>query len=134
MANKNDNPCFFNFQTSEYFKEHNSQDEENNYNLVLGGERLNKIIFTNTLVACVVIYLVILTLLYQKNLKFKNFIDRASIPIPTVQQAIACALVFGSSSSHLMTKAPNYRSLAGLLFMFIVLFPMNKFSLSMQRK
>src|SRR5882672_8628688 len=60
----------FNFQTSEYFREHNSQDEENIHNLVLDGERLNKIIFTNALIAGVVIYLVGVPLLYNKNQKF----------------------------------------------------------------
>ena len=35
----------FGFETSEYFREHNSQDEENIHNLIIGGEKLNKIIF-----------------------------------------------------------------------------------------
>ena len=125
----------FNFQTSEYFKEHNSQDEENIHNLVLDGERLNKIIFTNALVVCVIIYLIVLPLLYQKNLNFRNFIDKAGVPVPTVQQAIACALVFGSSFLTFDDKGAELLEFGGsAVFMLIVLFPVNKFSLSMQRK
>jgi hypothetical protein len=125
----------FNFQTSEYFKEHNTQDEENIHNLVIDGERLNKIIFTNALVACVVIYLVVLPLLYQKNLKFRNFIDKASIPVPSVQQAIVCALVFGSSFLTFDDKGSELLEFGGsAVFMLIVLFPLNKSSLYLQRK
>ena len=125
----------FNFQTSEYFKEHNSQDEENIHNLVLDGERLNKIIFTNALVACVIMYIVVLPLLYQKNLKFRNFIDKAGVPVPTVQQAIACALVFGSSFLTFDDKGAELLEFGGsAVFMLIVLFPLNKYALYMQRK
>src|SRR5690242_7309410 len=63
----------FNFKTSTYFKKHNSQDEENIHNLVLDGEKLNKIIFTDALIAVVVIYLIIFPLIYSRNEKFKKF-------------------------------------------------------------
>ena len=35
----------FNFKTTEYFQEHNTQDEMNIHNLMIDGEKLNKIIF-----------------------------------------------------------------------------------------
>jgi len=125
----------FNFQTSEYFREHNSQDEENIHNLVLDGERLNKIIFTNALIAGVVIYLVGVPLLYNKNQKFKSFIDRAAFPVPTIQQAIACALVFGSSFLTFDDKGAELLEFGGsAVFMLIILFPLNKFALYMQNK
>ena len=125
----------FHFKTTEYFEEHNSQDEMNIHNLVLDGERLNKIIFTNALIAGVVIYLVGVPLLYNKNQNFKSFIDRAAFPVPTIQQAIACALVFGSSFLTFDDKGAELLEFGGAaVFMLIILFPLNKFALYMQNK
>ena len=125
----------FHFKTTEYFEEHNSQDEMNIHNLVLDGERLNKIIFTNALIAGVVIYLVGVPLLYNKNQNFKSFIDRAAFPVPTIQQAFACALVFGSSFLTFDDKGAELLEFGGAaVFMLIILFPLNKFALYMQNK
>jgi len=121
----------FNFQTSEYFKEHNSQDEENIHNLILDGEKLNKIIFTDALIAGVIIYLVIIPLIYSKNQKFKDFIDRSGFPIPKLPQTIACILVFGLSFLTLDDKGSELLEFGGsAVFMLIILFPLNKYALT----
>ena len=121
----------FHFRTSEYFEEHNSQDEMNIHNLVIDGEKLNKIIFTDALVAGLVIYLLIFPVIYKRNDKFKRFIDRAGFPIPRLYQVIACALVFGSSFLTLDTKGAELLEFGGCFtFMLIVLYPFNSYSRS----
>lgn len=116
----------FNFQTSEYFKEHNSQDEDNIHNLVIDGEKLNKIIFTDALIAGVVIYLIVFPLLYKRNTGFKSFIERAGFPIPRLYQIISCLLVFGLSFLTFDAKGSELLEFgASPMFMLIVLYPLN---------
>lgn len=117
----------FNFKTSTYFQEHNSQDEENIHNLVLDGEKLNKIIFTDALIAGVVIYLIIFPIIYYRNQKFKTFIDKAALPLPTFNQIIACIAVFILSFLTFDSKGAELLEFGGcFMFMLIVLYPMNK--------
>lgn len=117
----------FNFKTSEYFQEHNSQDEENIHNLILDGEKLNKIIFTDALIAGVVIYLIIFPLLYSRNKKFKNFVDKAALPLPTIAQIISCVLVFILSFLTFDPKGAELLEFGGcFMFMLIILYPLNR--------
>jgi hypothetical protein len=120
----------FHFKTSEYFQEHNSQDEENIHNLILDGEKLNKIIFTDALIAGVVIYLIIFPIIYSRNTKFKAFIDEAAIPLPTFQQIIAAILIFGLSFLTFDPKGSELLEFGGCaMFMLIILYPINKYTL-----
>jgi cell division protein FtsW (lipid II flippase) len=120
----------FNFQTSEFFREHNSQDEENIHNLILDGEKLNKIIFTDALIAVVVIYLIIFPIIYNRNNKFRDFIDRSAFPLPRLYQIIACTLVFGLSFLTFDPKGAELLEFGGSgIFMLIILYPLNKHTL-----
>ncbi len=117
----------FNFKTSAYFQKHNTQDEDNIHNLILDGEKLNKIIFTDVLIAGVIIYLIIFPWLYRRNEKFKNFIDKAALPLPTLNQTIACILVFILSFLTFHPKGSELLEFGGCsVFMLIVLYPLNK--------
>ncbi len=117
----------FNFKTSSYFQQHNSQDEDNIHNLVLDGEKINKIIFTDVLIAGVIIYLIIFPLIYKRNEIFKNFIDKSALPLPVTYQVIGCILVFGLSFLTFDTKGLELLELGGWgMFMLIVLYPLNK--------
>lgn len=121
----------FNFQTSAYFQEHNSQDEENIHNLIIGGEKLNKIIFTDVLVAGVVIYLVGIPFFYSRNEKFRQFIDKTAVPVATLYQVIGCMLVFGLSFLTFDPKGAELLEFGGsAMFMLIVLSPLNKYARS----
>jgi len=116
----------FHFKTSEFFEEHNSQDEENIHNLVLDGEKLNKIIFTDVLVAGVAIYLVGFPWFYGRNDRFKKFIDDSGVPIPTLYQIISSLLVFGLSFLTFDSKGAELLEFGGCaMFMLIVLYPLN---------
>jgi hypothetical protein len=116
----------FHFKTSEYFEEHNSQDEINIHNLVIEGEKLNKIIFTDAVVVAVVIYLIVFPLIYNRNNKFKSFVDKSAIPLPRLYQIIGCALVFGLSFLTFDSKGAELLEFGGcFMFMLIVLYPLN---------
>lgn len=116
----------FNFKTSAYFEKHNSQDEENIHNLILDGEKLNKIIFTDALIAGVIIYLIVFPLIYTRNKKFRHFIDKVAMPLPTLYQTIACVLVFIFSFLTFDPKGSELLEFGGcFMFMLIVLYPLN---------
>ncbi|MFT4152769.1 hypothetical protein [Parafilimonas sp.] len=117
----------FKFQTSEYFREHNTQDEENIHNLIVDGEKLNKIIFTDVLIAGVAIYLIVIPRLYNKKPGFKNFIDKAAFPVARLYQIIGCLLVFGLSFLTFDSKGAELLEFgSSTMFMLIVLNPLNK--------
>jgi len=116
----------FHFKTSEFFEEHNSQEEENIHNLVLDGEKLNKIIFTDVLIAGVAIYLVGFPWLYGRNDRFKKFMDDSGVPIPALYQIICSLLVFGLSFLTFDSKGAELLEFGGCaMFMLIVLYPLN---------
>ena len=46
----------FHIKTPEYFEEHNTQDELNLHNLVVDGERVNKLVFSQLFIAAAVLF------------------------------------------------------------------------------
>lgn len=72
----------FNISTPEFFMQHNAQHETNLHNLVVGGTKINKLVFGLILGICVAFYLLILPVLYRKYEKIKKLIDDFAIPIP----------------------------------------------------
>ena len=65
----------FGLKTPEYFQEHNAQHETNLHNLVVGGVKINKLIFSVLLVGLLAIFMIIVPVLYQKNSAVKKFLD-----------------------------------------------------------
>lgn len=116
----------FHVQSSEFFKEHNAQGETNLHNMVVDGQKVNKIIFTWLLSLLIAFYLLLLPYLYAKKAAVKRFIDWAGIPIPHRVQIIASlalficiALIPSSKGSELLE--------AGItsIFLLILLYPQN---------
>jgi hypothetical protein len=117
----------FHIRTPAYFAEHNTQDELNIHNLVVDGESVNKLIFSQLFIAAAILYLVGLPILYSKNQKFKNFIDHAGIPVARLYQIIACAIVFVLPSLSPSEKRSELLEFgACFMFMLIVLYPQNR--------
>jgi len=117
----------FHIQSSEYFKEHNAQGETNLHNLVVDGEKVNKIIFSQLLSVLIGIYLILLPLLYQKNTAVKRFIDWAGVPVPRLYQIMMAGGVFLLTAICPSGKAPEMLEF-GICFTFllIVAFPYNR--------
>lgn len=72
----------FDVKSSEFFLKNNSQGETNFHNLVVGGKKINKIIFGTLLGILIGIYFLILPFLYRKVEKVKKLIDSMAIPLP----------------------------------------------------
>lgn len=115
-------------KSPEYFREKNSQGETNLHNLIVGGVKLNKIIFSIGLIIMMGIYLLVVPLLYRYSLKFKSFIDRSGVPLPRIYQVVSILLVFLITSllPH-EKKAELLEAGIALLFFLIIKYPGNKF-------
>jgi len=116
----------FGFSSTSYFAENNSQGETNLHNLVIGGVKINRLIFSTVLITLMGLYLIFLPLLYQKNKKVKSFVDGFGIPIPRLYQVLSILLAFGITSllPH-EKKAELLETAVSLLFFLIIKYPAN---------
>ena len=78
----------FNIETPLFFSENNLQSETNIHNLMIGGVKLNKLIFTNVLFFIFLFYFLAVPYLYTKSNNVKSIINRFSIVIPKYSQSI----------------------------------------------
>ena len=117
----------FGWQSSEYFIEHNAQQETNLHNMVVDGTKINKLIFSQILIAVLVIYLLILPILYRKVTAIKNLVN--SFAVPVVQWTHIIAFIVFTVLLVLMpsSKNPEVHELAlGVIFFLIFINPYNK--------
>jgi len=117
----------FGLSTPEYFQQHNAQQETNLHNLVVGGVKLNKLIFSVILVGLLSLFLVVVPWLYQKSAGIKKVLDASAVPVPRLYQVMGFLLVFGLTSLIHHGKSPELLECGGaLLFFLIVRYPKNK--------
>lgn len=69
-------------RSADFFLEHNLQQEINVHNLEIYGLSLNRLIFSNLLVAVLAVYFCGFPAGYRRSQQFRIRIDRAGIPIP----------------------------------------------------
>jgi hypothetical protein len=113
-------------KSPEYFQKHNAQGETNLHNLVVGGVKLNKLIFSTILSIAMGIYLIVFPIVRAKNKTLKNFLDSSGIPVPRLYQVISFILLFIITS--LLQHEKNAELLecgAALLFFLIIRYPAN---------
>ena len=79
----------FHTQSSEFFLQNNAQGETNLHNLVVGGKKINKIVFGVGLQLVLLIYLFVLVPLYKRKPGLKGFLDRLAVPIAKPYQVIS---------------------------------------------
>ena len=72
----------FDWKSPAFFAHNNSQGETNLHNLVVGGVKLNKLIFGLLLGISIVFYFLILPFLYRTKEGVQKIIDTMAIPIP----------------------------------------------------
>jgi hypothetical protein len=117
----------FGIETPEYFQQHNAQQETNLHNLIVGGVKLNKLIFSVILVGLLSIFLLIVPLLHQKSEAVRKLLDRSAIPVPQWYQVIGFVVVFGLTSLIQHGKNAELLECGGaLLFFLIVRYPRNQ--------
>ncbi len=118
----------FGIESSEFFTENNAQKETNLHNLVVGGKKLNKIIFSQLLMVVMVLYLIVTPLLYRRMAWFKNLADRFAVPIVKWHHTIAFLLATGIVAIIPADRKWELYELAfGVIFFLIFLNPLNSF-------
>jgi len=115
-------------QSQDYFKENNTQGETNFHNLIVGGVRINRIIFSFMLISVLSIYLILFPLLYKSKTWMKRFVNNWGIPLPKIYQVISCVVLFGLTSILPHEKRAELLEcgIAFLLFL-IIAYPLNDF-------
>lgn len=117
----------FGIESTDFFKENNSQEELNFHNLVINGVRINTLVFSLVLISVLVIYMIIIPYFYRKNLKVRNFFDSKGVILPKSYQTISTLLVFAITSliPH-GKKAELLEFGAVFIFLLIVFYPLNE--------
>jgi hypothetical protein len=113
-------------KSPEYFREHNAQGETNLHNLVLGGVRLNRWIFSIGLAIVLGSYILLIPFLYRTKNWMRRFVNYFGIPLPRAYQIIAFIIVWGLT--ELMPdgkRAEIAEEGTALLLFLIIAFPMN---------
>ncbi|MEL4307812.1 hypothetical protein [Joostella sp. CR20] len=116
----------FGIESGEYFLQNNAQKETNLHNLVVGGKKVNKIIFSQLLMVAMVIYLIALPIMYRKMEWVKNLADNFAVPVVKWHQTIAFII-----STILVAIIPAdrkwevYELAFGIIFFLIFLYPLN---------
>jgi len=117
----------FNFQSSDFFKEHNTQKEINIHNLVFGKLKLNKVIFSLLLSVSICLFLFVLPILYRKSEKIKHVVELSAIPVPRNYQIVSYILLFIVIVIINDLRKWELLEMGGaLLFLAIVQNPLNK--------
>ncbi len=117
----------FDIHSSHFFQVHNAQGETNIHNLVIGGKKINKLIFGTLLGICVAFYFLVLPYLYRRGEWVKSFVDRWALPIPQVRHIIMYLLLFALCSIIPSGKKGEILEFGGtFIFFILLLFPYNR--------
>lgn len=118
----------FGIQSPDYFKENNAQGETNIHNLIVGGQKLNRIIFTIVLAIALGVYIVLIPLLYKRKQWIRRLVDFFGIPLPQPYQIIAFLLMFGLVQliPHMGKRDEISEEGTALLLYLIIAFPFNR--------
>ena len=118
----------FNTESSRFFLENNAQRETNLHNLVVGGVKINKLIFGKGIAIFMVLYLLVFPPVYRRRKGFAEFFDKLGVPVPQWHQVVICIVMF-IIAQVLMTssKKGEMSELAGAMnFVIIFSYPYNK--------
>lgn len=116
----------FNVESSEFFKANNAQGETNLHNLVVGGKKINKLVFSQLLMLVMVLYLLVVPVLYRKTKWLPKLANMFAVPIVkwhhTIAFLTATLLVAINPSDR---KWEVYELAFGVIFFLIFLSPLN---------
>lgn len=118
----------FGIESPEYFKKNNTQAETNIHNLIVGGVRINRWIFSFLLSAVLAFYLIILPILYRTKSWARRLVKFWGVPLPKTYQTVFTVVLF-VVVTQLMDDPEEWELLecgiAFLLFL-VIAFPVNK--------
>ena len=121
----------FDFDTPEFFQEHNAQQETGLHNLTIeiGGKeyKLNRIIFGTGLAIAAFFYVAVMTPLYRRKPRVAQLVDSFAVPMPKLYQALGYLFVVAVAELLVdSSKRGEITEFGGsLVFMLNVTFPYN---------
>ena len=115
-------------QSPDYFKENNAQGETNIHNLIVGGQKLNRIIFTIVLAIVLGVYIVLIPFLYKRKEWMRRLVDFFGVPLPQPYQIVAFLLMFALVQliPHMGKRDEISEEGTALLLYLIIAFPLNR--------
>lgn len=114
------------FSSPEFFLEHNAQRETNLHNMVVAGVKVNKLVFSQLLTACAVLFLVVLPALHRRNGAVARLTDKAGVAVPRLLHVVAIVATFaviGLVPSKERDELLEFG--ASTILVLILLFPRN---------
>ena len=84
----------FGWHSPEWFLSHNAQDETNLHNLVLGGIKVNRLVFGKMLGVALGVYLLVLPVLYRRRARVREVLDARALPVPRIYQVLLTLAVW----------------------------------------
>ncbi|HAZ13992.1 MAG: ribose 5-phosphate isomerase B [Bdellovibrionales bacterium GWA2_49_15] len=110
-----------------FFANNNTQGETNFHNLVLGGMKLNKLIFGTGLSIAVVFYFLVMPIIYRRREGFRKVVDNFGVPIAKKWHLLAYIIVFLLAYATGSHKKGELLEFAGVwIFFCLYFFPVNK--------
>ena len=122
----------FNITPGAFFEQNNLQGETNLHNLVVGGHKINKLIFGKGVALFFILYLLVLTPLYWKQSRFNALMDALGVPIPKGYQWLALLVILIGVEVVIKQFSDTGRRgeltefSAAIVIMLVVIFPHNK--------
>lgn len=110
----------------EFFLQHNAQRETNLHNLVVGGVKVNKLVFSQLMIVVAAAFLLGLPALHRRNAAFARLVDAAGVPVPKLLQVVAIVGTFALIGLVPSRERDELLELgASAIFVLILLFPRN---------
>src|SRR5690606_13274580 len=86
----------FDIESPDFFQANNAQQETNIHNMVVGGKKVNKIVFSLLLYGSVGLYLSLFPYLYNRNNAVRKWVEHHGIPVAQYYQFLSCLSLFVS--------------------------------------
>lgn len=108
----------FGLQSSEFFQQHNKQEETNLHNLTFKGKNLNIIIFSRLMFVVLFIYFILSRLMVWKIQFIRNLVNKFNVPLPGNQHII---IMLAATLFILLIHIAKQSELHELSFAFVFL-------------
>lgn len=117
----------FGWETSAEFGKLNAQNETNFHNMIVGGKKINELIFSGLMYACLSFFLIAVPLIYSKFKSISTFFDRSGVPIPKLHHGIMFLIALGFVSLIQHGKQWELMECSFAIILFMVVYqPLNR--------
>jgi hypothetical protein len=117
----------FGWGSPEFFINHNSQQETNLHNLIIGSFKVNRYLFGTALGIAVALYFLVLPRLYDRFEAVRRWVQFFALPLPQWHHILSYILLFFIVSQNPSPKRGELLEFGGCaIFFLMTLFPKNK--------